>query len=240
MHNLPFYPDDDSPILDMNSIFSEYLDYFLSKKEDIDDSIKISLIKAIIKRITRESNNFRMRPYNFFRILKLCSKFSVEVKNVDCIEITKKSKYKLNPDYYLNDDEIDKLICPRRKGKLIGLIVGIFLKADTVHLMKLIKSKIGPDVCRSLLDLLNTGELKLDDLHFSKLEDLTIFQKILLSISKTKKEIQYAISISKGFLLSLTFIKDNINLLLPMDSYLFPIKLDSIGDKNTAALYSLE
>ena len=177
-----------------------------------------------------------MRPYNFFRILKLCSKFGIEVKNVDCIEISKKNKYKLNPEYYLNDEEIDKLICPRRKNKLIALIVGIFLKADTIHLMNLIKSKIGPDVCRSLLDLLSIGELKLDDLHFSKMEDLNIFQKILLSISKTKKEVQYAVSISQGFLLCLTFIKDNVDLLLTMDSYLFPIKLNSIGDKNTVKI----
>ena len=199
MENLKFDTYDEFSTLDINAIFSNYLDCFLSKKYDIEENLQNYLIKAIIKRISKENNIFKMRPHNFFRILKLSAKFDIEVKNIDCIEIGKKSKYKVDPEYFLSDEDIVKIKCARRKNKLIELIVGIYLKADTQHLMKLIKSnKIGQDICRSLLDLLNMGVLKLEDLKFSNKEDLNIFQKMLLSISRTKNEVQYTIKISQG------------------------------------------
>ena len=46
MSNIQFYSNDDSPFLDINTIFSEYLDYFLSKKEDIEENIQPKFNKS--------------------------------------------------------------------------------------------------------------------------------------------------------------------------------------------------
>ena len=124
---------DDLITIEINSIFSEYFDYFMKKDDFEGQKLQKSLIKAIMSRISKE-NNFKIRIQNFLRILKLCSKFEVEVKNVDAMNLRVKNK--LKPNYYITEEEIDKIIS-KKKQKIIEIITLIFAKQDSQYLMKL-------------------------------------------------------------------------------------------------------
>ena len=60
--------------IEINSIFSEYFDYFMKKDDFEGQKLQKSLIKAIMSRISKEYD-FKIIIQNFLRILKLCSKF---------------------------------------------------------------------------------------------------------------------------------------------------------------------
>ena len=86
-----------------------------------------------MNRISKE-NDFKIRIQNFLRILKLCAKFEIEVKNVEAMEL--RVKHKLEKDYYITEEEIDKIIS-KNKPRILKLIVLIYIKQDSQYLMKL-------------------------------------------------------------------------------------------------------
>ena len=55
-------------------------------------------------------------------------------------------------------------------------------------------------------------------LKFDNFEEINIFQKKLLSKAKGKNELEYIFNLNKGFINSLKFIKDNINMLFKFDN----------------------
>ena len=228
VYNLKFdYFEDNFPNVDINSAFSEYLDYFWNKNDIQGEKLNKSLIKAIMNRISRE-NKIKIRPHNFFRIIKLCGKFGIEMKNLEYLEI--KAKKKVAREYYLTSEDIDK-INTKKRAQIIDLIVFSFIKIDINYLIELTKGNSGPDICRSILDNINKGEIKIENFKLNK-EDFTIFQKLLLSITKTKDEVEYVITLSKQLIPSLKFIQDNIDVLQTLQSYCFPINLDAPNDKD--------
>ena len=107
----------------------------------------------------------------------------------------------------------------------------ILFNIDDKYLMELIKGKNGPNICRCILDLLYQG-FKLNNFIQNNEEDFLIFLKILLSVAKNQNEVQFIFSIIKGLIPSLNFIKDNIDILLIMESKCFPINLEPPTDKD--------
>ena len=93
--------------------------------------------------------------------------------------------------------------------------------------MKLIKGKNGQEICRNILNLMNEGKGNelIENFQVKINGDFIVFQNILFSISKTKKELEYIVSLSKGLISSLKLIQENIDHLLTLDSYYFPISL---------------
>jgi hypothetical protein len=224
--NLKYDCYDDFPFIDTNSIFGEYLDYFWTKDDIYGEKMKKSLTKALMNKIAREYN-IKLRSYNFFKILKLCAKYGVEVKNIDYIEVKQR---KMDPIYYITGEDIDKIIS-KKKPKIIEIIVKMLINYDDKYLMKLIKGQNGPNICRCMLDLVYTG-LKVNDFLNNNIEDFNTFQKLLLSVAKSQNEVEYIVNIIQGLMPSIKFIKENIDILLTMDKYCFPINLEPPTDKD--------
>ena len=214
--------------IEINSVFSEYLDYFWNKDDYQSEKLKKYLIQSIMNRISKE-NDFKIRIKNFLRILKLCAKFEIEVKNVEAMEL--RVKHKLEKDYYITEEEIDKIIS-KNKPRILKLIVLIYVKQDSQYLMKLIKGVNGPNICRKILDLIYENEINFDNLGFKRDEDFKTFHKILLSVSNTKNELEIVVKILEGLCPCLNFINENIDLILAMESKCFPINLDPPNEKD--------
>lgn len=219
---------DDFPFIDTDYIFTVYLDYFLEKVDVNSKKIKKSLTEALMNKISRD-NNIKIKSYNFFRIIKLCSKYCIEVKNIEHIEVNR-NKNKLDPKYYITDEDIEK-INSKNKLKIIEIVVKIFILDDNKYLMKLIKGKNGPDICRIIFDLLYDG-LKLDNFVNNNPKDFPLFRKILLSVASSQKQVEYVVNIIPGLINSLNFFKENINFLLKMPSKYFPLDLQPPMDKD--------
>ena len=228
VNNLKYDSYDEFPSVEANSIFTEYLDYFWDKDDVYGEKLKKALTKAFMSKIARDYYTIKMKGNNFFRILKLSSKYAIELKNFEYVDF---KKSKVDPKYYIVDEDIDKIIA-KRKTKIIELIVLMFLDMDDKYLMSLIKGPNGPDICRSILDLKNEGKKNFDKFIQKNVEDLTTFQKILLSVAVSKNEIEYIINLIKGLKPSLDFIKENIDILLAMENNrCFPINLEVQNEK---------
>ena len=220
------YYEEYSLLVEENSIFSEYLNFFWNKNDFNGEKLQKSLIKALTSKIAKRYN-CKLSTDNVFMILKLCAKFGIEVKNWDYLEIKKK---KIDPIYYITDEDIIK-INSNKKEKIIEIIVKNLFNLDDKYLMKLIKGKIGLEICRCVLDLLNQG-YNLNNFINNNKEDFHIFLKLLLSVAQNHKEIQYILNIIKGLIPTLKFIKENIDILLIIESKCFPINLVPPSDKD--------
>jgi len=213
VYNLIFDRYNDFTQNDMNNIFNIFLSYFFNKKKNELEPYQKGLIEALATCISK-SDKAELLPETILMIFKFCSIFQVKLDtlNIDVIEIKKDYKNKKTPldhDYCLLNEDIDKLILKKQKPKLIDLIVNIYANYDKEYLMKLIQCKDNKNYCRSVFDLLNKNTLKLKDLSFKNEEESNVFQKNLLSVSKTKDEVNFVIKLSKGFTNSLIFINEN-------------------------------
>ena len=217
---------DDSPLIAKNLVFSEYLDYFWDINCDFGEKLQKSLIKALIFSFS-QNTIIHMKTFNFFRIVKLCSKYEIEMKNIKNLEIL---KCKVDSTIYLDDEDIEKIIS-KEKSKIIEKMISQFIDMDDKYLMKLIKGKCGSNICRSILDMMNDGT-KFDNFINNNIEDLYIFQKLLLTMAKAKNEVGYVFTYFNNLIDSLNFIKENIDLLLTKDSECFPISLNPPSAKD--------
>ena len=68
---------DEFPSVEANSIFTEYLDYFWDKDDVYGEKLKKALTKAFMSKIARDYYTIKMKGNNFFRILKLSSKYAI-------------------------------------------------------------------------------------------------------------------------------------------------------------------
>ena len=235
VNKLAFDTYDNFPIVDENNIFTEYLDCFWNLDDIYGEKLQKSLTKGLIHKLSTEYN-IKLSSCNFFRIIKFCSKFDVEMKFMDYMEVRKST---IDSSLYITDEEIDK-VKSKKKPKMLEIIVKIFLDIDDKYLMKLIKGNNGHHICRSILDSFNGG-LNLNNYinNISK-EDCAIFQNILLSVANNKNEVEYIINMKKGLMFSLNYIKENIDIILTMDSKFFPINLNfPMDNDNIDEIYIL-
>ena len=211
INNFTYDSQNDFVTSSLNTIFSTFLSYFFDKKNDIEPICQKSLLEALLDKIYYY-NRVELGAINILKFFKFCSKYKLEIKKVDIIEVMeerKNNKSPLNPEYCLLSEDIDNLILNKQRYKFIQLIVYIYALYDKQFLMILIESKDWIDYCRAVFDLINNKKLKLGDLSFQSEKELKLFQKKLLSVSNNKEEINYTIKIIKGFTNSLIFIKEN-------------------------------
>ena len=64
------------------------------------------------------------------------------------------------------------------------------------------------------------------------LKKLLFFVTLLLSVANDHNEVEYILTIEKGIIPSLNFIKENIDILLTMEKNFFPINLGAPNDKD--------
>ena len=196
----------------INSFFTNYFSFFFDKNLKIKETYQKSLINALINKIS-SLNRLELGADNILRFFKYCLKFNLEPQNIEAIEILEEKKNKrkpLDPEYCLLSEEIDKLILNEQRPKFNDLIVCIYANYNKEYLMKLIFSNSANNYNRAILDLLMAKTLDLNDLSFKKEQDLKIFQINLLSVSKSKDEINYILKITNGFTKSLEFLQNNL------------------------------
>ena len=218
--------------IDTNFILSNYLDYFCNNDVNIDENIQKCLIKSIISKISNEYG-IKISSSNFFRILKYCLKFEIKTKNFENLEVIYEKI--INFEYYITEEEISKIeTISKKKSKIIDLIVISYLNSDSKYLFKLIKGNMSTCICRSILDLMQEGHIKIDELLSicDNNEELYLFLKFLLHKVNSRKDLEMIINFKKGLLNSLIFIRDNIEFLMTLESGFFPIKLDFPTDKD--------
>ena len=197
-----------------NRIFTYFLNFFFNDKIEGEKGkiLGESLLKGCISRIS--TKDIELQSKNIIRFFKLCLKLKIDPKNIDYIEAKieeKKFRRPLADDMFLSSDEIDLLTIKKEKEKpkLLKLIVKIYAHYNRKFLTQLIQSKNGKDCSRTLLDLLTSKELKLDELSFDSEEELNTLQENLLHITKSKEEINYVIKISQGLTNILKFMAKN-------------------------------
>jgi len=197
------------------TIIKEYLSYFFNENKNnntIDKKFKKYLLKALINEM-KLLYELQLTPLLFLKFIKLCCEYELKPEKIDSLEIQKinmeeKEKINLDKKYYVTGEDIDKLGIKIEKNKLFTLLLQIYAKYDINYLLELMKSKKGDDYSRIVLDLLN-DKIKYEELIFEKENDISLFQKKLLSVSTTKEEINEIIKIKKGLLNHLNFIKEN-------------------------------
>ena len=205
--NLAYDRNSPFPDISYNDIFNEFLECFCDKEQNQKENFQKSLIKALINKISR-TDNIELKAENILKFFKFCVKFNLEPTNFEAIEMKRKKNEKINlkQEYFLTSEDIENLNLKRQKSKFIDLIVYIYANCDKKYLMELIQSKNGKDYCRNVFDLLNNKKLKLSDLSFDNENEKKIFQKNLLSVSKSKEDVNYVISISEGLTNSLELL----------------------------------
>ena len=189
----------------INRIFEYYLNFFF--KQEKAENVKISLMKALIKRI-KEDNNIQLKPNTILRFLKYCAMFKLEPKNLEHIELIKLEDYKLKKDYLILSDDIDCIAFKNEneRNKLINLLVKLYANYNTNYLIDLVKGKYSEQCSKTILDLLNNKEIKFDNINFENEENYSLIKKNILFAAKTKADINFIIKMSKGLTECLNFI----------------------------------
>ena len=230
INNLLYDKNNDFIDNNADTIFNNFLCYFLDKDKKIPEIYQKKLIESLLN-ILIYNNRLELKAGNILMLLKSSIKFNIELKNIDSIEVYEEAKNKrspLNHEYCLLSEDIDKINSKREKSKIIDLIIYIYANYDKDYLKKLIDSKNGKDYMRAIFDLIINKILKLSDLSFKNDEELKLFQKNLLLVSKSKEEINFTIKLFKGLTNSLQFILENIDI------------INSILDKKGGGFFGLD
>ena len=209
INNLYFNNGKYFPIITDNEIYSCYLDFYFKLDNDKDqkENIKKDLIKCLINNINN-SKKIDLNADNILKLFKLCLDLNIAPENINSIEIID-ANIELNKNYYLSYKDFNSPIFSNVKQSIIKLITKIYAKYDKEFLVELILVKDNKDVYRNVLDLLNKKLLNYSIFKFNNGEDLVRIQNNLISISKTIKEIENILKISKGIINYLKVIKDN-------------------------------
>ena len=203
------------PIFSENEIYSCYLDFYFNLKSNHNyqiENIKKNLIEYLINNISY-NRQINLNAENILRLFKICLDLNIKPYNINSLIIINED-IKLNKNYYLSNEDINSPIFSNVKQSIINLIVIIYVNYDKEFLIKLILSKDSKEVCRTVLDLLNNNKLKYSIFAYNNQEDLVHIQNNLISISKTKNEIENILKISKGLTNYLEVIKDNYDYFL--------------------------
>ena len=213
LYNLQFNNTKYTPIIDLfpNTIFSNFFNFFFNKESKIENIFQENILYYVVDRISC-SKKIELKAETILKIFKYCLKFNLEPKNIQAIDILQDNNYNknvLNPDFCLLNDDIQNLMLKNQRPIFNNLIVKIYSIYNKEYLMKLIFSKNGNLYSRPVFNLINNGELKLNELPFKNENDKKRFQNALLNVSESKEEIIYSINILKGLTNSLRFIQDN-------------------------------
>ena len=216
--NLKYYSSysyyNNYPTLNLNDIFKNYLNYFFNKKNNEDESIQKSLLKAIINKLNYTRNVLELEPEIILRFFKYCLNLSLEPKNIKFIQIINQQNNIIQNEYFLTKKDISNFNIKRdEKLKLIYLIVKIYSIYNNEYLMELILSEDGKLYSKALFDLIIDRKIKFTDLKFENQENVLQFQNNLLGIAKSKRDIDNIIKLSKGLTNSLKFILNNYKII---------------------------
>ena len=94
-----------------NTMFTTFLFYFFDKKNNIEPIIQKSLLEALIDSIYY-NNRVELGVENILMFFKFCSKYKLEIKRIDTIELIndkKNKKSNINPEYCLLPEDINNL-----------------------------------------------------------------------------------------------------------------------------------
>ena len=198
--------------LQFYGIIGVYWDFIFNDQLNIDKMFKIALIKKIFG-IINEMNEVILYADIFLLMFKRSLIYKIEPKNINSIkirEILAKRSIKLSAEYFLNNDEIEKLKLGDGKSKFCELIVGIYAYSDKKQLMKLIQSKNGKEYCRYILSLIYNKQFKKEEFNLIKEEkSINQIQANFLSVSTRREDINFILYLSKGLLSNLKFIAEH-------------------------------
>ncbi len=202
------------PTLNNNQIFKFYLNYFFNKKNNDDESIQKSLLKALINKLYYIRNELELEPEIILKFFKYCLYFKLDPRNIKVIKIINQKDHIIKKEYYLTNKDINSFNIPKdEKLKLIYLIVIIYANYNNDYLMELLFFEDGKNYSKVVFNLIIDRKIKYTDLKFKNQENIFQFQKNLLDIAKTKRDINNILKISKGLNNSLTFILNNYKII---------------------------
>ena len=202
------------PTLNNNQIFKFYLNYFFNKKNNDDESIQKSLLKALINKLYYIRNELELEPEIILKFFKYCLYFKLDPRNIKVIKMINQKDNIIKKEYYLTNKDINSFNIPKdEKLKLIYLIVIIYANYNNDYLMELLFCEDGKNYSKVVFNLIIDRKIKYTDLKFKNQENIFQFQKNLLDIAKTKRDINNILKISKGLNNSLTFILNNYKII---------------------------
>ena len=197
-----------------NSILYDFFNFFLDKKNE-NENFQKYLIKSIIAKIEKNKDGINFNIDNTLKFFKYCAKYNFELKKLDYFHLSpEKGKIALNKEFCLSSEEINILTKNKNcREKIINIYVEIYANHDKECLMELIQSDKSKDYCKAILGFLVKRTIKPTELSlsFNNKEKIPIFQKNLLSNSKTRDELNIIIKLSENLAKSLEFIYSNYN-----------------------------
>ena len=200
--------------LKIHHIIFFYYDFIFGEKKNFEKAIKVEFLKDYFE-FVNTTDDATLYADTFLNIFKQSLALKVEPKNINSIkihEIEKNKEMDIQPKDYLTADDIDKLKLEIQKSKFIEYIVIIYAKTDIKQLLKLIQSKSYKKYCRMILNLVKDKKLFRGlFLEFRDKAIINTLEKNLLSVSNSKDDINFILSLAIGLSDNLKFIKENFN-----------------------------
>ena len=211
--------------LDNNQIFTYFFNFFFDKQKNKEESLQISLMKALINKVNQDYAII-LSPEIIFKYLKYCLNFKLNLFKIRSIIIENKNN-KISKEYYISNEDINNMIINQyEKPILIEKIIDIyFLIGDIDYLIGLKKSK---ELGKAFLEKLNRINFDCSRI-FNNEESLINFQNELLSFCMQKGELNYILNLSKGLTKYLKYIYENYE-------KIYTILINNAFDPNTYLL----
>jgi len=192
--------------LSNNDIFTYFLNFFFDNKKNIREDLRLNLMQSLIFKVN-QFYEIKLSPEIIFKYLKYSLKFKLNLFSINALQLIEMSYLNIPKEYYISNEDINEMIIdPTQKSILIRKIVNIYFLYDISYLIELKKNQ---EFSRAILDLIIASDFNFYDSLFKSEETILNFQNDLLSVSKTKIELNYILKLSKGLTKYLKFILDN-------------------------------
>ena len=108
------------PQICINTFFSEYLNYFLDKKNNIKSTIKKDLIENLNQKISNTTDLF-LSDDNILKFIKYCGDLNISPTKLENIKLKEGTRF-LNQKYYIEDKFLKNNFKPKER-KMIYIIM---------------------------------------------------------------------------------------------------------------------
>ena len=180
--------------LSNNDIFTYFLNFFFDNKKNIREDLRLNLMQSLIFKVN-QFYEIKLSPEIIFKYLKYSLKFKLNLFSINALQLIEMSYLNIPKEYYISNEDINEMIIdPTQKSILIKKIVKIYFLYDISYLIELKKNQ---EFSRAILDLIIASDFNFYDSLFKSEETILNFQNDLLSVSKTKIELNYILKLSK-------------------------------------------
>ena len=196
------------PQICINTFFSEYLNYFLDKKNNIKSTIKKDLIENLNQKISNTTDLF-LSDDNILKFIKYCGDLNISPTKLENIKLKEGTRF-LNKKYYIEDKFLKNNFKPKERKMIYIIMLKILANCDINKLLEMINDQ---EICKIFYTLITANPLQIrfndikPKMNANQIKEL---QNKLFRVINEKKDIQYIINMGDNIESSLNIIQDNL------------------------------